>query len=322
MRVGIIGLGIIGKVHKSVLTAMGENLVAVCDIDKTILSTYSKLNCYTDYKEMLAKECLDVVHICTPHYLHTEMILAALDKDIHVLCEKPMCIKAEDIPLILAAEKRSKGRLGVCHQNRYNNVNAYLKEYLSDKKIISAHGELIWCRGKAYYAQAEWRGKKATEGGGVLINQALHTFDLMQWFCGMPNSILGRVENFSLKDVIDVEDTATLFCEGNARFTFFATNTGGSDMPTEIRLTLSNGENVVAYPDKLYINGKMVTEEDMRFVLGKCCYGNGHEKLIADFYRCIQQRKPFSIDGAEASKVVKMIFAAYESNGEKINIEG
>lgn len=322
MRVGIIGLGIIGKVHKSVLTAMGENLVAVCDIDKTVLSTYSKLNCYTDYKEMLAKECLDVVHICTPHYLHTEMILAALDKDIHVLCEKPMCIKAEDIPLILAAEKRSKGRLGVCHQNRYNNVNAYLKEYLSDKKIISAHGELIWCRGKAYYAQAEWRGKKSTEGGGVLINQALHTFDLMQWFCGMPNSILGRVENFSLKDVIDVEDTATLFCEGDTKFTFFATNTGGADMPTEIRLTLSNGENVVAYPDKLYVNGKMVTEEDMRFVLGKCCYGNGHEKLIADFYNCIKHGQPFSMDGKEASKVVKMIFAAYESNGEKINIKG
>ena len=322
MRVGIIGLGIIGKVHKSVLTTMGENIVAVCDIDENILSAYSEMNCYTDYKEMLEQERLDVVHICTPHYLHTEMILAALDKDIHVLCEKPMCIKAEDIPLILGAEKRSKGRLGICQQNRYNNVNAYLKEYLSDKKIVSAHGELIWCRGKAYYAQAKWRGKKATEGGGVLINQALHTFDLMQWFCGMPNGVLGRVENFSLKDVIDVEDTATLLCEGNARFTFFATNTGGSDMPTEIRLTLSNGENVVAYPDKLYINGKMVTEEDMRFVLGKCCYGNGHEKLIADFYNCIRCGKPFSIDGEEASKVVKMIFAAYRSNGEKINIEG
>ena len=322
MRVGIIGLGIIGKVHQSVLTAMGENIVAVCDIDKTVLSTYSKINGYTDYKEMLAQERLDVVHICTPHNLHTEMILAALEKNIHVLCEKPMCIKADDIPLILAAEKRSKGCLGICHQNRYNNVNAYLKEYLNDKKIISAHGELIWCRGKTYYAQAKWRGKKSTEGGGVLINQALHTFDLMQWFCGMPNSILGRVENFSLKGVIDVEDTAMLLCEGDTRFTFFATNTGCADMPTEIRLTLSNGENIVAYPDKLYINGKMVTEEDMRFALGKCCYGNGHEKLIADFYNCIRHGQPFSIDGKEASKVVKMIFASYESNGEKINIKG
>lgn len=321
MRVGIIGIGIIGKVHKSVLTALGENIVAISDIDKTALSAYPEVRCYTDYREMLAQERLDVVHICTPHYLHTEMILAALDKDINVLCEKPMCIKAEDIPLIFAAEKRSKGQLGICQQNRYNNVNAYLKEYLSDKKIVSAHGELIWCRGRSYYAQAKWRGKKATEGGGVLINQALHTFDLMQWFCGMPNSILGRVENFSLKDVIDVEDTATLLCEGNTRFTFFATNTGGADMLTEIRLTLSNGENILAHPDKLYIDGKMVTEEDMRFVLGKRCYGNGHEKLIADFYNCIQQRKPFPIDGAEASKVVKMIFAAYKSNGEKIDIE-
>ena len=320
MRVGIIGLGIIGKVHKSVLTAMGENLVAVCDIDQTVLSAYSDVNCYTDYKEMLANERLDVVHICTPHYLHTEMILAALDKDINVLCEKPMCMKAEDIPLVLAAEQRSKGRLGVCHQNRYNNVNVYLKEYLTDKKIQSAHGELIWCRGKGYYAQAEWRGKLATEGGGVLINQALHTLDLVQWFCGMPNTVQGKIENFSLKDVIEVEDTAILRCEGEANFTFYATNTGGTDMPTQIRLSLVGGEQITVYPDRLFINGNIVTEEDMRFVLGKCCYGNGHEKLIADFYHCIQTGQHFTLDGAEASKVLKIIFAVYKNSGAKENV--
>ena len=322
MKIAVIGLGVIGAVHMQVLSEMEKDVVAVCDVNESKFAAYPTAKPYTDYKKMIDEVMPDVVHICTPHYLHAEMVVYALDKGVNVLCEKPLCISREEVDQILAAEKRSKGLLGICQQNRYNNVNAYLKEYLSDKKIISAHGELIWCRGKAYYAQAEWRGKKATEGGGVLINQALHTFDLMQWFCGMPNSVLGRVENFSLKDVIEVEDTATLLCEGNTRFTFFATNTGSLDMPTEIRLTLSNGENVVAYPDKLYIDGKMITEEDMRFVLGKCCYGNGHEKLIADFYHCIQQRKPFSIDGAEASKVVKMIFAAYRSNGEKINIEG
>ena len=313
MRVGIIGLGIIGKVHKSVLTAMGENIVAICDIDKTVLSAYSEINCYTDYREMLERERLDVVHICTPHYLHTEMILAALGRDIHVLCEKPMCIKSEDIPLILAAEKRSKGKLGICHQNRYNNVNVYLKQYLSGKKITSAHGELIWCRGKAYYEQAAWRGKLATEGGGVLINQALHTLDLMQWFCGMPNGVQGRIDNFSLQGVIEVEDTAMLCCQGETNFTFYATNTGGADMPTQIRLTLSGGESITAYPDKLFIGGEMITEENMRFALGKCCYGNGHEKLIADFYHCIQTGEKFSVDGAEGSKVVKIILSAYEN---------
>lgn len=322
MRVGIIGLGIIGKVHKSILTKTGENLVAVCDIDTTALADCTEVNRYTDYRKMLENERLDVVHICTPHYLHTEMILAALEKDIHVLCEKPLCIKREDMFLILAAERRSKARLGICQQNRYNNVNAYLKAYLADKRIKSAHGELIWCRGKSYYEQAAWRGKIATEGGGVLINQALHTLDLMQWFCGMPKSVCGRIGTLSLQNIIEVEDTAMLLCEGNTTFTFFATNTGGADMSTEIRLTLSDGENVVAYPDKLYINGKLVTEEDMRFVLGKCCYGNGHEKLISDFYRCIRENLPFPIDGKQACDVLKLIFAAYESDGKKINIEG
>ena len=320
MRVGIIGLGIIGMLHKSVLTAMGEEIVAVCDTDTNVLSKHSDVKCYTDYREMLSTENLDVVHICTPHYLHTEMILEALERDIHVLCEKPMCIRREDVPLILEAEKRSKGRLGVCHQNRYNNVNAYLKEYLHDRKILSAHGELIWCRGKAYYAQAEWRGKKATEGGGVLINQALHTLDLMQWLCGMPKSVCAKVDNFTLQGIIDVEDTAMLFCEGDVNFTFFATNTGGADMATSIRFILSDRRNIVVYPDKLFIDGKMITEEDMHCVLGKCCYGNGHEKLIADFYHCIREEKPFWIDGTEASKVCNVIFAAYDSNGQKINM--
>ena len=321
MRVGIIGLGGIGRVHKSVLTEIGENVVAICDVDERVLSANSDVKGYTDYKEMLACEDLDAVHICTPHYLHTEMILAALEKDIHVLCEKPICTKREDIPRILAAEQRSKGRLGVCHQNRYNDANAYLKEYVTDKKILFAHGEVIWHRDRAYYAQAGWRGKWETEGGGVLINQALHTLDLMQWFCGMPNILQGRMENFSLKEVIEVEDTAILHCQGGANFTFYATNTGATDMPTEIRLVLANGENVTVYPDRLYINGKMVTEEDMRFVLGKCCYGNGHKKLIADFYDCIRTGRQFLIDGAEASKVAKLIFAAYDSHGEAVNVE-
>ena len=320
MRVGIIGLGTIGKVHKSVLDSMNENVVAICDNNVDILSKYSKVKCYTDYLDMLATENLDVVHICTPHYLHTEMILAALERDIHVLCEKPICIKREDIPLILDAEKHSKGMLGVCHQNRYNNVNVYLKEYLIDKNIISAHGELIWCREKEYYAQAEWRGKKKTEGGGVLINQALHTLDLMQWLCGMPQTICARIDNLSLKDIIDVEDTAILLCGGNTQFTFFATNTGNADMPTEIRLRLLNGEDILAYPDRLYINGKMITEEDMRFVFGKCCYGNGHQKLFEDFYNCIKAKRKFSLDGNEGCKIVQLIFAAYESNGNKVEI--
>ena len=311
MRIGIIGLGTIGKVHKEVIDSLSEDLVAICDNNPNVLSKYSKIKGYLDYQQMIDKENLDVVHICTPHYLHTEMILYALNKNLNVLCEKPLCIKMEDIPLILEAEKNSLGKLGVCHQNRYNNVNMYLNKYLEDKSIISAHGEVIWCRRESYYAQAEWRGKVTTEGGGVLINQALHTLDLMQWFCGEPQSVDGVISRLLLSEKIEVEDTAMLYCNGKTPFSFFATNTGGSDLPTEVKLYLSNGEYIVAYPDRLFINNKLVTQENMSVVLGKCCYGNGHEKLILDFYDCIKNNKPFAIDGNEACKAIKIILQIY-----------
>lgn len=319
MKTAIIGFGVIGSVHKNVLNKLGENLVAVCDANERKTAGLSERT-YTDYIEMFEKEKPDVVHVCTPHYLHAEMITEALSRGISVLCEKPLCIKKEDIPRIIKAERESKGILGVCHQNRYNASNAYVKEYLKDKEIVSAHGTVVWKRDAAYYAQDAWRGKKETEGGGVLINQAFHTLDLMQWFCGMPEKVTARTDNLSLKGVIEVEDTASLLCEGNPGFTFFATNAGGADMPVEVTIKLKGGDIVAVYPDRLTINGKAVCTELMDNADRKCCYGNGHEKLIADFYECVRMGARFPIDGEEAAKVIKIILAAYESDVTPVEI--
>ena len=320
MTSAVVGLGIIGKVHIQILRELSENRIVVCDVDEKKLAEYPDVQGYSDYEKMLDEACPDVVHICTPHYLHAEMIIAALERNVHVLCEKPLCIKEEDIARIQEAEKKSKAKLGVCHQNRYNDVNVYLKKYLEDKEIVSAHGNVIWKRDKAYYDQADWRGTKDMEGGGVLINQALHTLDLMQWFCGMPESLVAQTGNYSLKNVIEVEDTASMLCFGRKNFTFFATNSGGCDMDTQIDIKLSNKENIAAYPQMLYINGKAVCTEEMEKVVGKCCYGNGHKKIITDFYDCIASGKPFAVDGRESAKVIKLILAAYQSQGENIKI--
>ena len=326
MRVAVIGLGMIGKLHARILIEKKMNICALCDVDTDKVKTQCNawgidLPVYSDWKIMLQEAKPDVVHICTPHYLHAEMVVACLQRNIHVLCEKPMCIRKEDISLIVKAEKSSNAILGVCHQNRYNDVNVFLKQYLCGKEILSAHGTVVWKRDKAYYSQAEWRGKWLTEGGGVLINQALHTLDLMQWFCGTPQTVKGQMDNFSLDGAIEVEDTAMLLCDGRRRFTFYATNAGGCDMETEIRLKLKSGENIVAFPDALSINNEIVSKEDMAVVLGKCCYGNGHEKLIADFYECIETGRSFSINGEEAAKVVRIILGAYESQGQTITID-
>ena len=321
MKSAVVGLGSIGKVHIAVLKELGMEIAAVCDISERALNKYSAFKGYSDYETMLNEIQPDVVHICTPHYLHTEMILAALKRDINVLCEKPLCIKEEDIPVILAAEKASKAQLGVCFQNRYNAENKYVKEYLKDKKILNATGNVIWHRDREYYASSPWRGKWETEGGGVLINQAVHTLDLLQWFLGLPQTVCASVSNLTLKDQIEVEDTAALVCRGKENsFVFFATNGAAAPLPVEVVIQTEDGF-IRTRPGSVTVNDELIVLKDKAKEYGKKCYGRGHTWLIKDFYDCIKQSKKFAIDGMEAAKVVKIVLAAYKSNGETVEIK-
>ena len=318
MRVAVIGIGVIGKVHIKVIRETEDELVAVCDTDEEKLALYPDVKGYTDYVTMLDEIKPDIVHICTPHYLHTEMILDSLKRDIHTLCEKPICIKEEDIPIILEAEKRSKAQLGVCFQNRYNPATLFVKEYLQDQQLLSAHGELRWHRDENYYAQDKWRGSKATEGGGVLINQALHTIDLLQYFCGMPKSVTAVCENRTLQGVIDVEDTANVTMYGKNEATMYATNAADKDYPVEITFKTNEAE-ICMQSDYVWINGEAYDckQEGARY--GKKVYGVGHRGLINDFYDCVKTGRKFLIDGSEAVKAVKIVLAAYSSKGLEVN---
>ena len=319
MKAAIIGLGVIGKVHYEVLKKAGVEIV-LCDIDADKLSHFNEPKKYTDYKEMLSSEQVDVVHICTPHYLHAEMVIYALNNGQNVLCEKPLCIKREQIDAILEAEKAAKGILGVCFQNRYNNSSRFIKSYLSDKNVTFADGILRWHRDAAYYATAEWRGKWATEGGGVLINQAIHTLDLLLWILGMPDKVEAKTAQNSLAGIIEVEDTADCVFYGHNDFSLFATNTSKVDRPVELRF-VANNERIIVTPDFVSIEGKKVDIDTECGYYGKVSYGNGHEKLIADFYDCVRSGKKFDIDGTEGAKAVKLVLAAYQSDGQKIDIQ-
>lgn len=319
MKSAIIGLGVIGKVHYDVLKSQNADIVALCDIDESVLQKYDCVKKYTDYKTMLDCEDIDVVHICTPHYLHADMAIYALNKNVNVLCEKPLCIKIEDIDRIIDAERRSKAMLGVCLQNRYNNSSRYVKQLLDGKKVDFAFGNVSWHRDEVYYRSGEWRGKWATEGGGVMINQAIHTLDLMQWICGMPTSVCANTYNYSLKGVIEVEDTAIAMFKGDTDFEFFATNTAKSDLPVEVRF-ISDGNIITLYPDEVLVNGEVVDIEKCIQGFGKLSYGNGHEKLIRHFYDCVSSGDKFPIDAAEGAKCLKLVLASYRSDGKEIDI--
>ena len=323
MKVAVIGLGVIGTHHMNVLKKLDIEVCAVCDTDDTKFEKYPSIPHYTDYREMIQAAKPDCVHICTPHYLHAPMVLEALKADISVLCEKPLAIGLEELNLILAAEESSKGFLGVCHQNRYNKNNLYVKELIDsyeDKEKFVGNATVVWSRDREYYGSGPWRGKWSTEGGGVLINQALHTLDLMQWLLGEPTRVTATTSNFSLKEVIEVEDTAAAVFTKGSEFSFFATNASNNNMSVEITLK-KPGTEIKIMSNWVAVNGKIIGFDVINEYNVKACYGSGHEGLMRDFYNCIQSGRPFAINGKEAAKVIRMILAAYASNGNKIDIK-
>ncbi len=329
VNTAIIGCG---RIHLTHAEAINKNpllkLAAVVDIERNrAIETSLKYNCdyYTDYKEMLKNANIDVVHICTPHYLHAEMAIAAMKSGKNVLIEKPMAIKPEDAEEMIRVSESTGMKLGVCFQNRYNDTSKWIKEFLKTGTaghIIGARAFVTWHRDKSYYASGLWRGTWDMEGGGVLINQAIHTLDLLQWFIGDIAEIKASVDTRLLEKVIEVEDTAeaTIKFTNGAIALFYATNCYTSDPPVEIELHCENA--TIKLEDDIFIkykNGETEYIPNPSKALGdKAYWGLCHEALIDDFYCNIaDKRHRFAVDGQEGIKAVKIIQAIYASQENK-----
>ena len=173
MKVALIGCGNISKKHFEALEALNNvSLCAVADIRPARAEAAAKQyggRAYTDYKEMLAREKPDAVHICTPHDLHVPMALDALKFGCHVFCEKPAAITPDDLDALQKAQTESGRQVGVCFQNRCNTGAKEAKRLLEAEtygKLLAIRASVDWCRGEDYYSD-DWHGKKAREGGGV-----------------------------------------------------------------------------------------------------------------------------------------------------------
>ncbi|MDD4002580.1 MAG: Gfo/Idh/MocA family oxidoreductase [Clostridia bacterium] len=325
MKAAIIGCGAISQRHADALKKCGIEIAALCDVilGKTgNLKERYLLRCseYTDFKEMLGMQKIDAVHICTPHYLHAEMAGYALKKNINVLLEKPACINEKEIEMLRAAQKESGAQLGVCFQNRYLEGIQTAKKFLKDKKVQGITGTVLWSRDKEYYTLSEWRGSKQKEGGGVLINQAIHTLDLMQWLSGTPEYITATVSNRHLIGVIDVEDTAECYWETeNGSALLYATTAGSRNYPINIKIDV--GEHLIEIAgENCEIDGINYCRIQSGKTEGKDYWGIGHYNLINEFYNCINDGKKFPIDIEEGTKALKMLFAIYKSEGQKVKV--
>lgn len=328
MKTALIGAGVIGNVHAKTMAALSRPFDAICDIDEKKASDLAALTSpdaaiYTDFEKLIYEFKPDVVHVCTPHVLHAPQVIFALEHGVNVLCEKPLCAHPEQLEAILKAEEKSSAVLGVSQQNRYNETVAFARELLKDKKIISGHGSVCWHRDEKYYSESPWRGKLSEAGGGVLINQALHTLDLLEEFCGVPDTLRARADILLPKPDVEVEDTvsAVFSSENGMRYTFYATTCNVKNMPVELNFKLEGGENLLVLPNAVVLDGKTVFEAGKNTsAIGKTYYGSGHSPLFADYYGCLEDGRKFAIDGKEAAKVMKLIFAVYASGGNEIKL--
>lgn len=327
LKTVLIGCGAIAVAHTDVLKRLGGNIVAVCDIDREKAEKHCQrfglqVPIYTDYLQMLDQEQPDVAHILTPHYLHTEMIVEVLGRNIHCLCEKPLYIKPEEYDRIDSAVKTSKAQLGVCFQHRYIANNRYVKQQVDVEGFRGAAAFQAWHKDAAYYASGDWRGKYATEGGALLINQAIHCIDQLIWFGGMPKTVTANLATHTLADCIEAEDTAELFLDyGDGVVSqLYATNTAVSNF-TGVMNVRTDGGNYEFHAKQLLKNNEfVVVNMESVDINGKSYWGIGHYNLIKHYYECVATGTKFPVDHIEAAKAVKIVLAAGCSKGQPVTI--
>ena len=333
IRVGIVGCGGISQAHAWALSNMpGVEIVATADIlveRANMLSekyTEGKANVYSSFEEMIEKESrfdskLDVIHICTPHNLHVPMAIDGLKNGISVFCEKPPAISRAQFEEMKSVSDKSKAKIGFCFQNRYNQTVLKTDDIIKSHKlgkVIGGRGIVTWRRDEGYYL-TDWKGKLKTEGGGALINQSIHTLDLMLQFLGQPTRVEASVQNHHLKDQIEVEDTIEAWMEfdDGKRGCFYASNGYAADAPVILEITCEKGS--VTLLDQMLLlkdeNGYSQIPCPEPAGIGKSCWGSGHAKCISDFYEKIVTGERFRNDLSGVENIMNTVLKIYEAGG-------
>lgn len=338
MRVAIVGCGGIAKVHAESISSLHKHqIIAFVDIKKERALKFAMQyggNAYETLEEMLDKERIDVLHICTPHYLHVPMAIMALEQGIHVYQEKPAAISAQQYQELWNAVKKAKAHLGVSYQNRYNDCVRTAKKMIESGevgKVLGGRAFVTWNRNQDYYIKSGWRGKLSTEGGGCLINQAVHTLDLLTELIGKPVGVEAEITNHHLKDDIEVEDTVEAYitfrteteeCHGN----FYATTSYCVDSIPLVEIVCENVTLRIEDPvlTLIYSDGRVETpslrKEEEGF--GKKYWGNGHKKAISDFYEAVEQNRECLLDLKNTDMSNRLMLAMYEAakSGKTVRI--
>ncbi|MCS7264135.1 MAG: Gfo/Idh/MocA family oxidoreductase [Armatimonadetes bacterium] len=250
LKWGIVGVAGIGASHAKALKDFeGVELYAACDIVPEILEKFCEQfkipYRFTNYEDFL-KSDVEVVSICTPHFLHAEQSIAALEARKHVLCEKPLAISVSEVDAMLKAAEKAKVKAGSVFQHRLDPPVRTVKSLISQLgELVRGLYECHHFRTMTYYRQGKWRGTWWGEGGGVLINQAVHDLDVLVFLLDLPKQVTARVGNWG-HEGIEVEDIATAVFEweNGAHFAIHISSVA-SGLPTRLEITGNNATVVM-----------------------------------------------------------------------------
>ena len=328
-RFALIGCGRIASRHAENIRLTG-NLVAVCDNIEEKVSGFSIQNQavpYTDLRQLLKSEAIDIVTICTPNGLHPSQAIHALETGHHVLCEKPMAISVTEGRRMLEAARASGKKLFVVKQNRYNPPVTAVK-YLLDKgslgKIVGFQLNCFWNRPLAYYHNS-WRGTNAMDGG-ILFTQFSHFVDLLYWFLGEIKTVAGFRGNYQHQGIIEFEDAgvASLVMRNGAVGTFnYHINSHLKNMEGSFTLFGEKGSVRIGGQYLNEIDFFSVDEEEKPLLTAGTSsnqYGfyegsmSNHHIVYRELIKALDDPAHQVVEAAEALKSIEMIEQIYAAS--------
>ena len=339
IHVGLIGAGNISATHARAAAAIPDVVVAAVfaptrEHARRLAGAHGAVACES-LDQLLAHRPLDLVVIGSPSGLHAEHGIAAAARGLHVLVEKPIDVTAARADAVIAAADRAGVRLGVIFQDRLKPDIQRARALVAGGSLgrpILATAEVKWYRPPEYYAGSRWRGTQALDGGGALINQGIHTVDLLLWLFGPVRRVFGRTA--ALRHAIEVEDTAVavLEFENGALGTIDAATSAYPGYARRIELTGSRGTLTLdgdrlahadliepgqahspSYPNPTNLLDAREPGNSSASASPVVADASAHQRVIEDFIRAIATGSAPACDGREGRRSVALVEAVYQS---------
>jgi UDP-N-acetyl-2-amino-2-deoxyglucuronate dehydrogenase len=329
---GIVGAGLIADFHARAILSLGNaRLVAICGTNQDKVKSLSEkynIRPFSNCDEMISSPDVDIVTIATPSGAHMEPSVSAAMHGKHVICEKPLEISLTRIDQMIEAHEKAGTQLGGIFNYRFHDSLGHLKRAVDSGRfgtITCASVHVPWWRSESYYKDS-WHGTRKLDGGGALMNQAIHMIDILQFLMGPVESL--QAYTATLAHEIEVEDTGVCVLRFNSGALGMIYGTTASFPGQFRRLEITGTKGTVVQVENSFKVWQFEdqNEEDLQISskFGQIEGGGGvsdpaaipfepHAKNIAAFLDSIESGNPFQIDGREARKAVEIILAIYAS---------